>query len=179
MARMATQAALPELLLGEWACLGVLAEGSAHGYAVAQRLAVDGDLGRVWTLSRPMTYRCLAQLEQHRLVRAGATVDDGPRPRTLLAVTPAGSKALDRWLAEPAAHLRDIRNEFLLKVLIAANLGRSSSALLDRQAAMADRTEAALRDALAAPDRAHDPVLLWRLESVGALHRLLTRLAAR
>ena len=48
-----------ELLLGEWACLGVVAVAPTHGFAVAQRLRPEGDLGRVWSLSRALTYRAL------------------------------------------------------------------------------------------------------------------------
>ena len=44
------------LLLGEWACLGILAEAPAHGYTVAQRLAPGGDIGRIWSVSRSLTY---------------------------------------------------------------------------------------------------------------------------
>ena len=32
------------MLLGEWACLGILAEAPAHGFAVAARLKPDGDI---------------------------------------------------------------------------------------------------------------------------------------
>ena len=46
-----------QLLLGEWACLGVLYQGPMHGFAIASRLKPDGDIGRVWSLSRPLTYR--------------------------------------------------------------------------------------------------------------------------
>ena len=57
------------LLLGEWACLGVLYAGPAHGFAVAARLKPAGDVGRVWSLSRPLTYRSLDQLAGRGYVR--------------------------------------------------------------------------------------------------------------
>jgi DNA-binding PadR family transcriptional regulator len=167
---------LPDLLLGEWACLGVLAGGPTHGYAVAQRMGPDGDLGRAWTLSRPMTYRCLARLEELGLAREAGTVRDvGPRPRTLLEPTPAGHRAIDQWLDEPAAHLRDVRSVFLVKVLLAAGLDRSTRALLQAQLAMADRAEERLLAAQRERD-GRDPVLLWRLESVAALRRVIAQL---
>ena len=38
---------------------GILYQGPTHGFAVAARLKPDGDIGRVWSLSRPLTYRSL------------------------------------------------------------------------------------------------------------------------
>ena len=57
------------LLLGEWACLGILAEATAHGYTLAQRLAPAGDVGRVWSVSRALTYRAVGHLIERGLVR--------------------------------------------------------------------------------------------------------------
>ena len=60
------------LLLGEWACLGILAQAPAHGYDVSVRLGPDGDIGRVWGLSRSLTYRALDQLAERGLIVAVA-----------------------------------------------------------------------------------------------------------
>ena len=57
-----------QLLLGEWACLGILYPAPAHGFAIATRLKPSGDVGRVWSLSRPLTYRALDQLVRRALV---------------------------------------------------------------------------------------------------------------
>ena len=51
-----------QLLLGEWACLGILYQAPTHGFAIVARLRPDGDVGRVWSLTRPLTYRSLEQL---------------------------------------------------------------------------------------------------------------------
>ena len=59
-----------QLLLGEWACLGMLYAGPAHGFALSARLRPSGDVGRVWSLSRPLVYRSLEQLTARDLVRA-------------------------------------------------------------------------------------------------------------
>ena len=48
---------------GEWACLGASCiPAPTHGFAIAARLKPDGDVGRVWSLSRALTYRSLEQL---------------------------------------------------------------------------------------------------------------------
>jgi hypothetical protein len=44
----------------------------------------------------------------------------GGRPsRRVFALSPAGHAELDRWLAEPVAHTREIRLEFLVKLYFA------------------------------------------------------------
>lgn len=163
------------LLLGEWACLAALAGGRLHGFAVARRLAPDGDLGRVWTLSRPLTYRALATLEAEGLVRPVSEErgDAGPN-RTLLAITPAGRARLRRWVREPVTHLRDLRSELLLKIVVSDTLGIDRLPLVASQRA---RLEHQCRESAAtvaaAPD---DPVALWRAESAEAALRFLDRL---
>lgn len=165
------------LALGEWACLGALAQQRAHGFAVARRLAPGGDLGRVWTLSRPLTYRAVGALLERGLVREvgeepGAT---GP-PRTILAPTARGRAALRRWLAEPVTHLRDVRSELLLKIVLCDLLGVDRGPLLAAQAAHARELADRLRRAPGT--RAGDPVALWRAEASLAVVRFLDRLRA-
>ena len=48
--------------LTEWAVLGLLCEQPAHGWDLARSLAPDGDVGQVWTVSRPLVYRAVAVL---------------------------------------------------------------------------------------------------------------------
>jgi DNA-binding PadR family transcriptional regulator len=157
--------------LGEWACLGILHLGPAHGWAVATRLQPDGDIGRVWSLSRPLTYRALGQL-----VASGFVSGIGEEPgaagpnRKLLAITPAGRAAFRAWARTPVEHLRDLRSELLLKLVLAHESGIDTSAMLTEQRAVVNR--------LAVPLPAdRDPVALWRHESSQAALRFLDRLA--
>lgn len=162
------------LLLGEWACLGVLAEGPSHGFAVATRLAPQGDIGRVWSLSRPLTYRALDQLVQRGFIeQVGVEQGRAGGQRQVLAPTPVGRGALDTWLAEPVAHLRDLRSELLLKVVLLDRLGRSRRSLLRRQRRVVVEAMAGLERATHEP---HDVVALWRAESAAAALRVLDRL---
>ena len=65
---MSTKRSPDELLLGEWACLGLLYAMPSHGFAIAAELRSDADVGRIWSLSRPLTYRSLDQLVERGLV---------------------------------------------------------------------------------------------------------------
>src|SRR6187397_3218335 len=84
--------------LPEWAALGVLCEGTRHGWAVARELAPDGELGRVYSCTRPLVYRALAQLREAGLVEEKGTAasDEGPA-RTTLAATRRGCAAFRKW----------------------------------------------------------------------------------
>ena len=75
--------------LPEWAALGVLCEGPRHGWAVARELAPDGEIGRVYSCTRPLVYRALAQLREAGLVegtRKGTNVYYRPQPEALEAL---------------------------------------------------------------------------------------------
>lgn len=168
----------PEPSLHDWAVLGVLAAGPAHGFAVSKALAAGGDLGRVWTVTRPQVYRSLERLADLGLVepREREPGDAGPE-RTVLALTSAGRARLRRWVAEPVAHLRDVRAELLLKLLLADRLGVDRAALVAAQRDAFAPAVAALADAAASSSGDDAIVAAWRHESALAVARFLDRLA--
>lgn len=175
---MSTDPAHREPLLGEWACLGILVEEPAHGWAVAARLRPTGDIGRVWQLSRPLTYRSLDQLTRRGWVEPVAEEpgDAGPN-RTIVAPTRVGRTRFRAWLRTPVEHQRDLRTELLLKLVFAERLGVDRGDLLERQRGIIDRhADARERAAVADPT---DVVALWRLESTLAARRFLDRIADR
>lgn len=165
------------MLLGDWACLGILYPAPSHGFAVAARLKPDGDIGRVWSLSRALTYRCLDQLTRRDLIRAiGEEPGIAGGNRTILAPTRTGRAQLRRWLTTPVEHLRDLRSELLLKLVLAEHCAIDVSAMLDAQRARI----AALADTLHADasQRPGDVVALWRAESSSAALRFLERVSS-
>jgi DNA-binding PadR family transcriptional regulator len=164
-----------QLLPGEWACLGVLYPAPAHGFAIAARLKPAGDVGRVWSLSRALTYRALEQLELRGYVRAvGEEPGIAGGNRTILAATRTGRGQLRKWLATPVAHPRDLRSELLLKLVIADLCGIDVAAMLQLQRQRIVEMCAALEAQVSLdPD---DVVALWRTESTNAALRFLDRL---
>lgn len=168
-----------ELLLGEWACLGILYPAPAHGFAVAARLAPTADVGRVWSLSRPLTYRSLDQLAARGYVHAvGEEPGIAGGKRTILAATRRGRAQLRGWLARPVPHLRDLRSELLLKLVLAEGCGIDVSAMLERQREQVEPMAAAFAAQVRDAD-AVDVVTLWRRESSSAALRFLDQLTHR
>jgi PadR family transcriptional regulator AphA len=163
------------LLLGEWACLGILYPAPTHGFAIAARLKPTGDVGRVWSLSRALTYRSLEQLTERGFVhRVGEEPGIAGGNRTILAATRTGRAQLRRWLATPVAHLRDLRSELLLKLIIADICGIDPAPMLEQQRArIAQLAEAITAQIEIEPG---DVVALWRSESSTAALRFLDRL---
>jgi PadR family transcriptional regulator AphA len=167
------------LLLGEWACLGLLYRAPSHGFAVATRLRRDGDIGRIWSLSRPLTYRALDQLVARGLAEVvGEEPGVAGGNRTLLGATRAGRAALRGWLRTPVAHVRDVRSELMLKLALAEECGIDVTDMLAAQRALFAPVSAAL-DAQTGGNGPLDAVALWRSESARAALRFLDRLGAR
>ena len=161
-----------ELLLGEWACLGLLYAGNSHGFALSVRLRPSGDVGRVWSLSRPLVYRSLEQLTARGFIRElGEEPGIAGGNRTVLAATRTGRHRVRTWLTQPVEHLRDLRSELLLKLVIAQICGVDPMPLVLAQRAQVVR----IRDALAPVDGDADldVVRLWRHEASCAALRFL------
>lgn len=157
------------LSLAEHVCLALIAQDVSHGWALGSLLAPDGELGRIWSLSRPLTYRAIDGLVDKGLVtRSGQAAGRG-RDRVIIAATPAGRRAAKAWLAAPVEHLREVRTELLVKLHLRERAGLDNRDLLERQLEV---FEPAI-DVLTATHRDDDLVDLWRRESARAVRRFL------
>ena len=163
------RAAVAELSLGEHVALALVVQGATHGWQVGSLLAPDAEIGRIWSLSRPLTYRALEQLAEKRLVRRTGTAQGTGRERQLLRATPSGRRVHEAWLATPVEHLREVRTELLLKLALLSRAGEDVEPLLSRQRASFDERISSLTSGTAAPDL----VGLWRRESARAVRRFL------
>jgi len=168
--------ALPNLSLSDWAVLGVVGEGPTHGWPVVRALRGDGELGKVWTVARPVVYRSLATLTKAGLIEEYDELpgERGPK-RSMVRVTRKGRGAFRRWLGIPVEHVRDVRTEFLLKVAFLTRDGAPITDLVDAQLE-------ALRPVLAgvgkgpAEDEFDVVLAKWRREQALAVERFLRAL---
>jgi DNA-binding PadR family transcriptional regulator len=166
--RVARPADAP-LRLADFACLAAVAEGAEHGWAVGSLLARNGEIGRVWSLSRPLTYRSIELLAERRLIARRGTTQGRGGERTLLRITAAGRRALTDWLGTPIEHLRDVRTELLLKLVLRERAGLPNRPLLASQREHFARAI----DALTSDRGDIDVVRRWRMESARAVARFL------
>jgi len=162
-----------ELSFAESVCLVLVTQKVSHGWALGTALGPDGEVGRIWTLSRPLTYRAVdGLLEKGLVTRKGQTAGNGA-DRVVLAASAAGRRAAQRWLDTPIRHLRDVRTELLVKLLLRQRAGLDNGPFLVEQQACLEPLIAALSSA--AP--ADDLVDLWRRESAHTVHRFLAQAA--
>lgn len=161
-----------DLTLAEHVCLCLVVGGVGHGWAIGSMLTGDGELGRIWRLSRPLTYRAIDELVARDLVaRAGTQVGRG-RARTVLRATARGRRVAAAWLDRPVAHLRDVRTGLLVKLTLRERAGLGTTPLLLAQQAAFSEVIAALTTA---DDGRSDVDLVgrWRAEHARAVRRFL------
>jgi PadR family transcriptional regulator AphA len=167
-----------ERTLTEWVVLALVDEGSTHGWSIVRALRPDGPIGRVWTSTGPLVYRAIHLLEEGGLLRAsGAAAGRGPS-RIVLEITNEGAAAVRSWLGEPVAHVRDLRSELVVKLLLRERRGLDPVPLIRLQRERLRPVARALRrDArvAAGPERL---VALWRATTVAAALRFLAEIEA-
>jgi len=161
--------------LAEHACLALVDQGVDHGWAIGSLLAPDGELGRVWSLSRPLTYRAIDVLVDEDLLRRGPPKPGRGRARSPLRLTSSGRAELAAWIDAPVDHIRDVRTELLLKLLLRERAGLDARALAIAQR---DHLSATFAVNAAAGDDG-DIVSLWRRENTAGVWRFLDAMTGR
>jgi tRNA (adenine37-N6)-methyltransferase len=169
-----------EPTLTEWAVLGLLREKPAHGWDIARAFASGGEIGQIWTVSRPLVYRAITVLRELGYVaeRGSTPSSTGPH-RVLLTPTPRGRQALRRWLARPIHHVRDLRSELLVKLLLLSRAGSDQTALLHAQLAVLARGEHTLGARVAEARGFDRTVAVWRLSTARAARAFVEALLDR
>ena len=166
----------PRLSVTEYAVLGVLAEEPSHGFAISKQLDADNEVGRVFTVRRPLVYRALDRLVESGYAEPVATEKgEGPQ-RVIHRVTRNGRRRLRSWLGQPVDHVRDLRIEFLLKLTLTTRAGGSPLELIRAQQAALSPTFDALEQPPAEPI---DHIELWRRHNAAAAADYLKELEGR
>jgi DNA-binding PadR family transcriptional regulator len=168
-----------QLAAGAWAVLALVSEGPTHGFAVAKALGPDGEIGRVWSLSRPLVYRALDELVDGGLIEKGAAEPSvrGPR-RTSIRSTPIGRRRVRRWLTEPVEHVRDVRSLLMLKLLFIDRSGLDPAPLLAAELRLLEPVATALEEREPGLVGFERTLVQWRLESTRAVIRFLEAVSA-
>ena len=165
-----------DLLLGEWACLGLLYKKPSHGFAIAARLKPGSDIGRIWSLTRPLTYRALEQLQIHGYIEeSGEEAGLAGGNRTLLTITKPGRAIFRTWINTPVVHLRDMRSELLLKLILADECGINLTEMLKTQRKNIKILQRNIESSLENSNK-NDAVLVWRREIAEATLRFIDSL---
>ena len=162
------------LSLAEAVCLALADTGATHGWSIVKELEPGAEIGAVWSLSRQLTYRAVDQLVAKGLIERQGRAPGRGQGKVILRVTPQGRRLVARWLATPVAHVRDVRTEGLLKLLLRRRAGLDNAPFLRLQQATLEPIFARLADA--GRDPADLPGLLRR-EQARAVQRFLVAAA--
>jgi DNA-binding PadR family transcriptional regulator len=154
--------AQPEMSLPEWLVLALLSQQPAHGFAVAQVTAADGDLGRIWQVPKAVVYRSIGRLLEAELIAPEGTEPGLGPQRTVFAATQAGRDAARRWLDTPVAHVRLIRSELLLKLALLDRSGDDPGTLLRAQREVLEPIAKAIETKRARSEGFDATLLAWR-----------------
>lgn len=162
------------LSLTDWVVLGLLAEESRHGFALAKELEPHAELGQLWTVRRPLVYRAIDHLleiglAEPRLVEPGA---QGPH-RTVIAATRTGRARLRRWLEEAVEHPRDVRATLLVKLALRARRGDALAPLARRQLDAFAHVQRSLGRRRASTSSVEQLAIEWRYRANEAIRRFL------
>lgn len=154
--------------------LALLAEEPRHGWALHRELAPGSEIGRAWTLSRQLVYRAVDNLVAEGLVRRGRRSNgDGP-DRVPLSLTPVGRRRARQWLDEPVDHVRDVRTELLVKLMLRRRAGLDNTRFIASQKRVLSPLAAALTKGADG-----DEVDRWRAENAASVMRFLDSLRVR
>ena len=152
--------------------LALVVHTPRHGWAIHEQLSPTGDIGHAWTLSRQLVYRAIDTLVEDGLVKRAMPKDGGGGDKVIISPTATGKRLTMKWLDTPVTHLRDVRTELVLKVMLRDRMNLPLSPFLALQHEVFDPLIAFINK-----DQSDSPVNLWRRESANAVKRYLTRLA--
>jgi DNA-binding PadR family transcriptional regulator len=166
------------MALPEWIVLVLLSQRPAHGFAVSQLTAPDGELGRIWRIPRPIVYRAIGRLLKAGLITS-VSVEPGLGPqRTIYTVTGQGRQEAECWLGTPVEHVRDIRSKLLIKLALLYRAGRDPADLIRRQRAALEPIARAAQDPAAELDGFDAILLAWRRATATAALGFLDDIAS-
>lgn len=99
----------------EYALLGLLYSGPAHGYELHKHITNPAAIGLIWGIRISNLYAQLAKLENKGWIKGVLQPGEDRPARTQFHLTENGKEKFITWLSELSHHPRDFRQEFLLR----------------------------------------------------------------
>jgi DNA-binding PadR family transcriptional regulator len=99
--------------------LALLDEKPMHGYEIHQRITSMPGIIKIWSLKQGLLYAKLEKLKETGLLEDAPDHPEANPSRRYFRLTATGREALNAWIDTPVTRARDIRQEFLAKLIIA------------------------------------------------------------
>jgi PadR family transcriptional regulator, regulatory protein AphA len=118
----------------EHVLLALVDQKPMHGYELYQELCAMQGIDRIWNIKQALMYALLDKLERMDFLTSKLVPGEAYPPRKYFTLTPHGRSTLYAWMQTPVRRARDLRQEFLAKLIIARRYGKASAIqLIDAQ----------------------------------------------
>ena len=135
--------------------LSLVDEGPMHGYEIHQRISNMPGINKIWNIKQGLLYAKLEKLKDAGLIEDAPGKPEANLLRRYFRLTPAGKTALNAWIDSPVLRARDIRQEFLAKLIVARKYSDERAlTLLRAQREVFLRWHTSLAEQTAPKDRA-------------------------
>jgi PadR family transcriptional regulator, regulatory protein AphA len=111
----------------EHVLLALLDQKPMHGYELYQELCALQGISLIWNIKQSLLYAILDKLERNGFLSSHLVPGETYPPRNYFHLTELGKNALQKWINSPVRRARDLRQEFLAKLIIARRYGKSKS----------------------------------------------------
>jgi PadR family transcriptional regulator, regulatory protein AphA len=111
----------------EHVLLALLDQKPMHGYELYQELCEMKGISLIWNIKQGMLYAMLDKLEGKGFLTSQIGQGESYPPRKYFHLTEFGKSSLESWLKTPERRARDIRQEFLAKLIVARRYGTSQA----------------------------------------------------
>ena len=96
--------------------LGIIDRQPTHAYDLYKQLTSTEELKTLWTFRQSRLYAVLDKIERNGLISTSIDHEDALPMRKICTLTPKGKEIFEEWLHTPAAHMNEIRSDFLGKL---------------------------------------------------------------
>jgi len=99
--------------------LALLDDRTMHGYEIHQQIASMPGIKKIWNLKQGLLYAKLEKLKEAGLLEDAPNHPEANPSRHYFRLSASGREALNAWVDSPVTRARDIRQEFLAKLIVA------------------------------------------------------------
>ncbi len=108
----------------EHVLLALLDQKPMHGYELYQEICGLPGISKIWNIKQALLYAILDKLEERGYVASQLIQGETYPPRKYFHLTEAGKASLEEWLRTPVRRARDLRQEFLAKLITTRRYGK-------------------------------------------------------
>lgn len=116
----------------EHVLLALIDQRPMYGYDLYHELSAMPGISLVWNIKQSLLYALLDKLEDHGLLASRQVHGPTYPPHKDFTITAAGRESLQSWMRSPVRRARELRQEFLAKLIVARRYGPEVAAGLVR-----------------------------------------------